>query len=86
VSMALRGARSLKEKRKTLRSVKDRLKNRFNVSIAEVDGHDALQRATLGVCVVSSDAPHADSQLRKALDFISGEVDVYSVDIELINT
>ncbi|MBI3003134.1 MAG: DUF503 domain-containing protein [candidate division NC10 bacterium] len=44
---------SLKGKRKVLRSIKDRIRVRFNVSIAEVDRQDAWQRATLGVAVVS---------------------------------
>jgi uncharacterized protein YlxP (DUF503 family) len=50
------GARSLKDKRQVVRSFKERVKSRLSVSIAEVDHHDKLQRATFGVAVVSGDA------------------------------
>ena len=50
------GARSLKDKRQVVRSFKERVKSRIGVSIAEVDHHDKLQRATFGVAVVSGDA------------------------------
>ena len=50
------GARSLKDKRQVVRSFKERVKSRLGVSIAEVDHHDKLQVATLGVAVVSGDA------------------------------
>src|SRR6266542_2583464 len=50
------GARSLKDKRQVVRSFKERVKSRLGVSIAEVDHHDKLQRATFGVAVVSGDA------------------------------
>ena len=42
-------AHSLKDKRQVLRSLKDRLRARFNVAVAELDGQDGLQRATVGV-------------------------------------
>jgi uncharacterized protein YlxP (DUF503 family) len=50
------GARSLKDKRQVVRSFKERVKSRLAVSIAEVDHHEKLQRATFGVAVVSGDA------------------------------
>lgn len=50
------GARSLKDKRQVVRSFKERVKSRLSVSIAEVDHHDKLQRATFGVAVVSGDS------------------------------
>jgi uncharacterized protein YlxP (DUF503 family) len=62
----LDGCRSLKEKRHVLKSLKDRLHNRFNVSAAETAHHDLWQRAELTVCVVSTDRTHADSVLRGA--------------------
>jgi uncharacterized protein len=62
----LDGCRSLKDKRHVLKSLKDRLHNRFNVSAAETAHHDLWQRAELSVCVVSTDRTHADSVLREA--------------------
>lgn len=60
------GARSLKEKRSVIRSVKDRLHNEFNVSVAETAHHDVWQRAELTACVVAGDRRHADSVLTAA--------------------
>ena len=57
---------SLKDKRQVLKSLKDRLHNRFNVSAAETAHHDLWQRAELTVCVVATDRGHAQSVLREA--------------------
>jgi len=54
-------ARSLKEKRSVVRKFRDRVRARYDVSIAEVDAQDLLQRAVFGVSVVSSDAALCDS-------------------------
>ncbi len=57
---------SLKEKRHVLKSLKDRLHNRFNVSAAETAHHDLWQRAELSVCVVANERGHVESVLREA--------------------
>ncbi|PYP73284.1 MAG: DUF503 domain-containing protein [Gemmatimonadetes bacterium] len=62
----LHGCQSLKEKRHVLKSLKDRLHNRFNVSAAETAHNDLWQRAELTVCVVSNDRIHAERVLREA--------------------
>ena len=62
----LDGCRSLKEKRHVLKSLKDRLHNRFNVSAAETAHHDLWQRAELTACVVSNERGHAESVLQEA--------------------
>jgi uncharacterized protein YlxP (DUF503 family) len=56
-------ARSLKEKRSVVRRFRDRVRARFDVSIAEVGAQDLLQRAVFGVSVVSGDAKMCDSVL-----------------------
>ena len=61
------GAHSLKEKRHGLRSVKDRLRSRFNVSVAEVDGMETWQRAVLGVCAVGNDRAYVEGQLDRVV-------------------
>jgi uncharacterized protein YlxP (DUF503 family) len=66
----LNGCRSLKDKRRILKSLKDRLGNGFNVSVAETDYHDRWQRAELACCVVSSDQRHAASTLSAVAKFI----------------
>ena len=54
LEIRIENAQSLKDRRQVLRSVKDGLRTRFNVSVAEIDPSDAWQRATLGVVSISS--------------------------------
>ena len=63
---------SLKGKRSVLRTIKARVQNKFNVSIAECEDHDLWQRATLGVSQVGADQPHVDACLRNVVQFIDG--------------
>lgn len=63
---------SLKEKRQIVKSLKDRLHQRFNVSAAETDHQDLWQRAELSACVVSTDRRHAEQVLREADRLIDG--------------
>jgi uncharacterized protein len=63
---------SLKGKRSVVRSIKQRVRNTFNVSIAECDDHDLWQRITLGVSQVGADQPHVDACLREVVKFIDG--------------
>jgi uncharacterized protein YlxP (DUF503 family) len=58
-------ARSLKDKRQVLRSLKDRLRGQFNVAVAELDHHDTWQRALVGVVTISPDQHHLQEALRK---------------------
>jgi uncharacterized protein len=53
LELRIEGAHSLKDKRQVVRSLKDRLRNSFNISIAEIDVTDLWQRATLGVVSIS---------------------------------
>lgn len=64
---------SLKGKRQVIKSLKDRIRNRFNVSVAEVEHQDLWQRATLGVAVVSNDSAHADQTLAHVLNLVQQE-------------
>ncbi len=63
-------ARSLKQKRAVLRSLKDRVRVRFNVSSAEVDGHDKWQTAVLGFAMVSRDHRHLERTLQHLLAYV----------------
>jgi len=58
-------ARSLKDKRRVVRKFRDRVRARFDVSIAEVEAQDLLQKAVFGVSVVSSEAAVCDSVLEQ---------------------
>jgi hypothetical protein len=61
---------SLKGKRQVLRAIKDRVRNKFNVSIAESGGNDMWQRAELGICQVGNDRAFVDSALREVVNYI----------------
>jgi len=68
LSLLVRGARSLKDKRRVLRSFKDRIRNRYNVSIAEVDSQGSHQRAELAVAMVANDPVYVTSVFHKLVD------------------
>lgn len=70
IDLRLPGNDSLKGKRSVVRRIKERVKNTFNVSVAEVDDLDTLQRAGLGIAFVSNDASHVHSTLSKVVNFI----------------
>jgi uncharacterized protein YlxP (DUF503 family) len=74
---------SLKEKRKILRSVIDRLKNKFNVSVAEVGHQDKWQRAVIGFAIVSNDNAHANSSADKVINFLHSVPDIHVIKIDL---
>ena len=70
VELHVHGSQSLKAKRGVVNSIKQRVRNKFNVSIAEVGGQDTWQIAVLGMAAVSEDAQDARVRLEKAIDFI----------------
>jgi uncharacterized protein len=76
----LPGCNSLKEKRSVVKSLKDRLHNQFNVSVAETAHQDVHRKAELSACVVSGDQPHASSVLSSLDRFIAGDPRVRIVD------
>jgi hypothetical protein len=61
---------SLKGKRQVVRSLTQRLRNKFNLAVAEVDDQDRWQIATIGLSCVSNDARHAREQLDRAVAFV----------------
>ena len=66
----LPGCSSLKEKRSIIRSLKDRLRNKFNVSVAETAFQDVHKRAQLSIALVASDGRYAESVLDKLDSFV----------------
>lgn len=75
-------AQSLKEKRKVVRSLKDRLLASFNISVAEVGSQDKWQICELGIAAVSSDGRFLDSVIQKVLDHIETTGSVRLIDYE----
>lgn len=77
---------SLKDKRHVVKSIIERLKNRYNISIAEVERHDDLRRAVIGMACVSTTTEHASRQLDNVLSFMEndGRFSVESVKKEIL--
>ncbi len=77
----LPGVHSLKQKRMVLQRVRDRLRGKFNVAVAEVDHQDLWQRAVLAVASISS----SEANLRQVLDGARAESE-YLLGGDLVNT
>ena len=72
---------SLKAKRQVARSVATRIRNQFNVTVAEADDNDLWQRLTLGICCLSNDTKHANEILSNIVAFVEQSRD----DLELLD-
>jgi len=87
ISLRLPENLSLKGKRRVLKSITTQLRNRFNVSVAEVDDHDLWQLATIGICCVSNNKQYTNEVLSKVVDFITAgrfEVEILNHEIEIL--
>ena len=78
---------SLKGKRQVIKSLVTRVRDKFNVSISEVGGHDLWQRARVGICLIGTDKRFVNSSLDKVLDYIEGLglLEVVSSDVEFLH-
>jgi uncharacterized protein len=74
-------AHSLKEKRMVVKSLLQKLKNKFNVSIAEIDTQDIHQTIVIGIAAVCANAAQADSIMEHVLAFVEENTDAEIVDI-----
>ena len=68
--LVIREATSLKDKRRVVKSLRERIRNKFNVSVSEVDALDRRQTAVLGVAIVTNDGPFADQVMAKVVDLV----------------
>ena len=78
---------SLKGKRQVLKSVVTRVRNKFNVAIAEVDNHDSWQLATLGICCVSNNTRYTNQVLSKVVEFVTNsrfDIEILDYQIEIL--
>ena len=71
---------SLKGKRQVIKSIQQRLHNRFNVSVAEVGSNDLWQIAEIAICAVANDATHASDVVAKAAAYMQS----LRLDVEVI--
>lgn len=82
-SLRIPGSNSLKDKRQVIRSLMQRIRNKFQAAVAEVADNDAWQLATIGVAVVSNSAHHCDQMLREIVAYVEeSRLDAEVMDIE----
>ena len=74
---------SLKEKRSVIKSLKDTLRNQFNISITEIDHQDLWQRAILGVALIAPDTRFANQVLSKVVKAVEGDLRVELLDYKI---
>lgn len=86
IELFISESRSLKDKRQVLHSLKDRLRGKFNLSVAEVDGQDLWQKAVLGMACVANEGGHVNQVLEQALNVIKSmpAVEVVRTKLELL--
>ncbi len=70
IELFIPDSRSLKDKRQVLLGLKDRLRDKFNVSVAEVDGHELWQKAVIGLACVANEGRHVNQVLDQAQNLI----------------
>lgn len=77
---------SLKDKRQVIKSLLERLKVRFNISIAELDDLDSWQRSLIGFACVSNETKHVQSVISNVIRFIDndGRLEIIGQDIEIL--
>jgi len=86
LEIAIHDAMSLKDKRRVVKSIKDRIAHGHNVSIAEVGALDEHRRSILGLAMVSNDSKYVHGALSKLVDFVRSvpQVDLIDYQIELL--
>lgn len=85
IELYIGGAQSLKDKRSILKSLMDRVKAHYNVSIAEIDNHDIWQRSTVAFVCVSNERKHTFQLLNSVVKFLEkqGEYEILDYWIEM---
>lgn len=75
-------SQSLKAKRHVINAIKDRLRNKFNISVAEVGANDLWQRCELGIAMVANDQRFVNSVLDQVENFVASRPEVVITDSE----
>lgn len=81
--LSLPGAKGLKDKRRLIKSLVERARQRFRVSAAEVDHHDTWRRAAVGFACVSTSTRHAHEILSEIANFVEHQDDVVLMDFQV---
>jgi uncharacterized protein YlxP (DUF503 family) len=88
LTLYLPESHSLKDKRQVARSLTARVRNKFNVAVAEEADNDLWQRLTLLVCAASSDGAHANEMLSQVADFVEEarpDLELLDYQVEMIS-
>lgn len=83
IEMHIPNSGSLKGKRHSLKSLKDRIRNSFNVSVAEIEDHDLWQKAAIAVAAVSNDRVHLNQTLDRVVNMVRGDSDIDLLDYRI---
>jgi hypothetical protein len=81
--LSIPAAQSLKDKRMVIRSLKDRMMNKMNVSVAEVDHQDIWKSAIMAVVTVAAERNIVEKRLADVSDFIRSNPEIVLVDIRV---
>ena len=86
VEIHVHASQSLKQKRGVVRSIQQRLRNQFNISVSEVGGQGTWQRAVLGMSAAGAEAPMVRKVLERAIHFVeeSHTAEVLNSDLEIM--
>jgi uncharacterized protein len=83
LELSVGDAMSLKDKRRVIKSLVDRLRNGHNVSVAEVGALDEHRRCILGLAMVSNDRRYVEGALSKLVDFVRSTPQVGLIDYQI---
>jgi len=83
IVLYLPDATSLKEKRQILKSLKERLRNKFNIAVGEIGDSALWQKATLGIACVSGEKRNGQTLLDQVIDFLKDESRIKIVDYKI---
>ncbi len=89
LTLSIPGSYSLKDKRRVVKSLVERIGNRFNVAVAEVDEHEVWNEAVLGVACVSTASAHANAMLVSVVGFVEsgrghGDAELVDYSVEIV--
>jgi uncharacterized protein YlxP (DUF503 family) len=88
VSLHIPENMDLKGKRQVLKSIISRVRNKFEVAVAEVDDNDSWQLAAIGICCISNNKRHSNQVLSRVVSFIENsrfDVEILDYSIEIID-
>jgi len=87
LDLFIHGNLSLKGKRQVLRKLLDRVRNKFNVSVAEVGDNDKWQKSQVGFCIVGNDKRYINSSLDNMINFVESLniVEIVHSEIEILS-